>query len=143
MNANQNRGVIDTTNRMLAYLLNKPAFKENLRIVLKNIDPESSPELVKTLLWQDIEVSLGLLGALPDVANSLIRAIDEVLVQINDKFTPELLAGFIGSLLDEIDAVRLQHIIQNLQPLVRDISPLLKDFLQQIHNQITPDGGQP
>lgn len=144
MHANHNRGVINTTNRMLAGFLNKPEFKENLRITLKNIDPESSPELVKTLLWQDIEVSLGLLGALPGVANSLIRAIDELLIQIVDKFTPDLLAGFVGSLLDEIDAVRLQRIIQNIQPLARDLSPLLKELLQQAgHDSVTQDKGQP
>ena len=50
-----NKGIIDLTDRVLKELLKKPGFKEGVRTVLQNIDPESSRRLVRTILWQDPE----------------------------------------------------------------------------------------
>ena len=71
-----NKGVIDLTDRVLKELLKKPGFKENIRTVLQNIDPDSGRRLVRTLMWQDPEFFLGVLGAVPVVANTLIQCVD-------------------------------------------------------------------
>ena len=108
-----NKGVIDLTDRVLKELLKKPGFKETIRTVLQNIDPDSSRRLVRTLMWQDPEFFLGVLGAVPSIVNSLIQGVDEVLIQINEKFSPQLLHDFMKPLVLAIDKKTLESIIRN------------------------------
>ena len=92
MEERSNMGFIETRSRIIDELLEKTAFKDSLRLFLKNIDPNSCAELVRTLLGKDIEVPLALAGALPVIANCFIKAGHELIVQVRDKFSPELLA---------------------------------------------------
>jgi len=108
-----NKGVIDLTDRVLKELLKKPGFKEGTRTVLQNIDPESSRRLVRTMLWQDPEFFLGLLGAVPSIANSLIQCVDELLIQLNEKFSPQLLHDYMKSIVLSLDKETLESIVRN------------------------------
>ncbi|HPV50307.1 MAG TPA: hypothetical protein PLB14_11405 [Smithellaceae bacterium] len=108
-----NKGVIDLTDRVLKELLKKPGFKENIRTVLQNIDPDSGRRLVRTLMWQDPEFFLGVLGAVPAVANTLIQCVDELLIQLNEKFSPQLLHDFMKSIVLSLDKDTLENIVRN------------------------------
>jgi hypothetical protein len=108
-----NKGVIDLTDRILKELLKKPGFKEGVRTILQNIDPESSRRLVRTMMWQDPEFFLGLLGAVPSIANSLTQCVDELLIQLNDKFSPQLLHNFMKSIVLSLDKNTLESIVRN------------------------------
>ncbi len=108
-----NKGVIDLTDRVLKELLKKPGFKENVRTVLQNIDPESSRRLVRTMMWQDPEFFLGVLGAVPSIANSLVQCVDELLIQLNEKFSPQLLHDFMKSIVLSLDKETLENIVRN------------------------------
>ncbi|HNY50207.1 MAG TPA: hypothetical protein PLV50_04815 [Smithella sp.] len=116
-----NKGVIDLADRVLKELLKKPGFKEGVRTVLQNIDPESSRRLVRTMLWQDPEFFLGVLGAVPSIVNSLIQGVDEVLIQINEKFSPQLLHDFMKPLVLSIDKKTLESIVQNGKVLANQL----------------------
>ena len=116
-----NKGVIDLTDRVLKELLKKPAFKENVRTVLQNIDPESGRRLVRTLMWQDPEFFLGVLGAIPSIVNSLIQCVDEALIQVNEKFSPQLLHDFMKPLVLSIDKNTLESIIRNGKELTTQL----------------------
>jgi hypothetical protein len=116
-----NKGVIDLTDRVLQELLKKPGFKEGVRTVLQNIDPESSRRLVRTFMWQDPEFFLGVLGAVPSIVNSLAQCVDEVLIQLNEKFSPQLLHDFIKSLVLSLDKKTLENIVSNGKPLVTEL----------------------
>jgi hypothetical protein len=100
-----NKGVIDLTDRILKELLKKPGFKEGVRTILQNIDPESSRRLVRTMMWQDPEFFLGLLGAVPSIANSLTQCVDE--------FSPQLLHNFMKSIVLSLDKNTLESIVRN------------------------------
>jgi len=121
---------------LLKELISKPALKDDLRAVLKSMDgPDAGRELVKTFLWQDIEFSLGLMGGLPLIANALIRIFDELLAQLGDKFSPELLRGFIASLLEDIDTATLGQAIKRLHPLLDTLSPLFSELKQAVEKE--------
>ena len=107
------KGVIDLTDRVLKELLKKPGFKESVRTVLQNIDPESSRRLVRTMMWQDPEFFLGVLGAVPSVVNSLTQCVDELLIQLNEKFSPQLLHDFMKSIVLSLDKDTLESIVRN------------------------------
>jgi hypothetical protein len=116
---------------ILSEILKKPGFKDDVREALKSIDPQAGRELVKIFLWQDIEFSLGLLGGMPVIANIVIRAVDELLLQVNEKFSIELLKGFVDSLLKDIDMDSLNRALKNARPLIDALSPLVKKAWQE------------
>ena len=124
MEERPNIGFIETRSRIIGELLEKTAFKDSLRLFLKNIDPNSCAELVRTLLGKDIEVPLALAGALPVIANCFIKAGHELIVQVRDKFSPALLASFVESLLDEIDKETLARLIAEGRALGNDLAPV-------------------
>jgi hypothetical protein len=117
-------GYIETRSRILDELLEKTAFKDNLRLFLKNIDPNSCAQLVRTLLGKDIEVPLALTGALPVFANCFIKAGYELITQLREMFPPPLLASFVDSLLDEIDKDTLARLIAESRALGNDLAPV-------------------
>jgi hypothetical protein len=108
-----NKGVIDLADRVLKEMLKKPGFKEGVRTVLQNIDPEASRRVVRTMMWQDPEFFLGLLGAVPSIVNSLTQCLDELLIQLNEKFSPQLLHGFMKSIVLSLDKKTLESIVSN------------------------------
>jgi hypothetical protein len=126
----------DSANTFLKELLKKPSIKDDVRAVLKSMDdPDAGRELVRTFLWQDVEFSLGVLSGLPAIANVLIRAFDEILEQVDDKFAPELLHGFVESILAEIDTETLGKAMRKLRPIVENLAPLFKQAWQEAVKQ--------
>jgi hypothetical protein len=111
---------------ILSEILKKPGFKDDVRDALRSIDPDAGRELVKTFLWQDFEFSLGLMGGLPAIANTIIRAFDELLIQVNEKYPLELLRGFTDSLLKDIDTESLGRALENARPVIDALGPLFK-----------------
>jgi hypothetical protein len=116
-----NKGVIDLSDRVLKELLKKPGFKDGVRTILQNIDPDSSRKVVRTMLWQDPEFFLGLLGAVPSIVNSLTQGVDELLTQLNEKFSPQLLHDFIKSLVLSMDKKTLESIVRNGKILATEL----------------------
>jgi hypothetical protein len=117
-------------NSLLSELLKKPGFKEDVRDALRSIDPDAGRELVKTFLWQDLEFSLGLMGGLPAIANTFIRAVDELLIQVNEKYPIELLKGFADSLIKDTDTKSLGRALKNSRPVIDALSPIFKKAWQ-------------
>jgi hypothetical protein len=134
MENNTNTGFIETKSRILDELLAKTAFKESLRLFLKNIDPKSAPQLVRTLLGRDIEVPLAIVGALPAIANCFIKALDELITQVRDKFPPPLLASFVESLLEEIDKETLVRLINETKDLGKDLAPVFQSAWKSVED---------
>jgi len=103
----QNRkGVIEGGTRVLKELMGSPRFRQSLRILLNELDPENTPELVRTLMEQDPETPLGILGSAPKFANTAILGANELMQKLSE-FTPELLGSFSAELLNEIQAEKL------------------------------------
>jgi len=132
---NMDKGVIDLTDRIMKELLKKPVFKDGVRTVLTNIDPESSRRLVRTLLWQDPEFSLGLISALPPVVNAALSGIDELLIQLREKMSPLLLHDFLLSLASCVDRETLERVIKNGKELSVIILAIADEVFKEAKNQ--------
>ncbi len=100
------RGPIEGTSRIVRELLRTPRFKRSVGIILGELDPENAGLLIRTIMWEDPEFFLSLLGAAPDVANAGINALLELVRQLSG-FPTGLLASFISMILDDVDAESL------------------------------------
>ncbi len=120
-------GVLDAARRIAAVMLEKPVAKNSVRSVLYHIDPENAPSLVRELLWHEPELTFSLAAALPQIANCLIRAAEELTCEIG-KFPPELIHRFAALMLSDIDRESLTHTLSNLRELSLGLSPVLDEF---------------
>lgn len=105
----------------LKELINTPFLQEILRDTIVEMNPTHGPEVVRTLMWENIGMVLSLLDAVPQLANYLIGAISELFVQVDEKFPPTVLLELSRCTTEDIDTARLQagraaaaHIIQGL-----------------------------
>ncbi|TFG38448.1 MAG: hypothetical protein E4H39_00255 [Syntrophobacterales bacterium] len=121
MSDDHNRGIIDATNRIMGVLLKSPTFKSNVKSVLNSIDPDNARELARTILWEDPEIVLSLMGAVPSLANSMIRFLDEIILQVREKFSPELLHDFLGTILQDVDRETIRRIKLNLTNMLDEV----------------------
>ncbi len=120
------RGIIDSKRRILEEILGKTAFKDSLRHFLNNLDPENSPQLVRTIMSRDVEVPLALAAVVPVLANAVILGLDEAITQVKDKFPPALLNDFVRSLLEDIDRESLARLMAGVKELSEQLSPVFK-----------------
>ena len=130
------KGVIDLADRVLKELLKKPVFKDGVRTVLKNIDPTSSRQFVRTLMWQDPEFFLALISALPPIVNAAISGIDELLIQLREKMSPLLLHDFLRSMASSVDRDTLESIVKNGKGLAVDLFAMADEVLKETGEQI-------
>jgi len=93
---------------ILKEILATPFIKDMLRTYLNGIKPETGNSFVKTLIWQDMEFLFSIIAALPSIVNSVINAINETGMQLNEKITPELLRGYMGDVFSDIDTETLK-----------------------------------
>ncbi len=114
---------------LIMELIKKPLVKGMLRTHLKEITPETARSLVRSILWQDIEVVFGILGSLPSCINSLAAALGTLAGEINEKVRPELAKGFISSIIKDIDPAGLKDSARAVSILISNMiqaSPELK-----------------
>jgi len=137
-----NKGVIDLADRVLKELLKKPGFKEGVRTVLQNIDPEASRRVVRTMMWQDPEFFLGILGAVPSIVNSLTQCVDEVLIQLNEKFSPQMLHDFMKSIVLSLDKETLESIVRNGKLLATQLWVVAEETYNEQNASNTNTGGE-
>jgi hypothetical protein len=130
------KGVIDLADRILKELLKKPAFKDGVRTVITNIDPASSRQFVRTLMWQDPEFFLALISALPPIVNAAITGIDELLIQLREKMSPRLLHDFLRSMASSVDRDILESIVKNGKDLAVDLFAMADEVLKETGEQI-------
>ncbi len=106
-------GIIEAAQRVLRELLKSPRFKASVKVVLNSIDPESSPQLVRTFLWEDVDIFLDLLGVFPELINAFILGFKELVIQLRN-FPPEILAGFISQIMENVDGQALGQFLGEL-----------------------------
>jgi hypothetical protein len=94
-------------------------------------------------MWQDMEFFLGLLGAVPSIVNSLIQGLDELLIQLNEKFSSQLLHDFIKSIVLSIDKKSLENIAHNGKVLATELWTIAEETYQEQNDSNTnTEGGE-
>jgi len=129
----------DTTkSSVIKEILATPFVKDLIRSSLKSAACENDPPLVRTLLWEDPEVSLAVLSTLPHLANRCIGALNEAGREIDEKFSPDLLKGYLTAMGEDIDTDRViacteiwGKIISNLWEASPEFRKILADYLSQ------------
>ena len=128
----ENSAVMPTEGGVLKEVLSTPFVKDIIRSFLQSRKPDKTHPLVMTLIWQDPEVILSILGSIPPVVNSCVGALAEVGNQINEKLSPELIKEYFASILKDIDTDELKAFADSYAKLVKniwDVSPELRDVL--------------
>lgn len=129
MTNQSDKGVIDLADRVLSQLLNSATFKNNIRLVMNNLDPESARRLVRTVMWRDMEFSLSWVASSPALINTVIKLVDEVLNQINDKFPESMLTTFMRDVLADIDRETLDRAREKALSMYGILAPLIEEKL--------------
>lgn len=94
---------------LLREVLRTPPLKELILLQMKGIDPDNASGLVRTMMWEDPDVSMSLFGSLPDMVNWLLEFLLELGRQLDD--LPEPFLGEILKVLGEdVNRERLQEI---------------------------------
>jgi hypothetical protein len=117
---------------LIQEILRKPTVKDIVRGHLRAISPGSGRELVKVLIWQDFEFLFSILGSIPAAVNNVVGGLAQLVKEIHDKFSPQMLKGYIGSILSDVDQAELKDCGKEVMAMVRDVledSPELKTFI--------------
>ena len=138
----ENSAVMPTEGGVLKEVLSTPFVKDIIRSFLQSRKPDKTHPLVMTLIWQDPEVILSILGSIPPVVNSCVGALAEVGNQINEKLSPELIKEYFASILKDIDTDELKAFAESYATLVKnlwDVSPELRDVLAKaVTDEVPP-----
>ncbi|HEY9159506.1 MAG TPA: hypothetical protein VIS94_00265 [Desulfomonilia bacterium] len=113
-------------------LIKSPFIKGMIRRRLKEITPEEARSLVRTILWQDIEVVFGVMGALPSCINAAAAAMGTLAHELKAKVSPEMSKGFAMSIIQDIDTAIIKdstHALAELSGSIIEASPELKNFI--------------
>jgi len=132
-------GVIDFSNRVVRELLRTPKFKAQFKAMLNSLDPPAAAELVRTLMWEDTELFLDLIGVLPELLNTLFIGGRELAEQL-DKFPDPMLAAFFARVLGKIDGEALGRMMVALVDAYRRIRRVdgdpLRDQLSDLGRKV-------
>jgi len=106
--------------RVLREIMRTPAFLDVVRNNIGSLDPEDARGLVRAVLWEDVEVSLGVTGTVPEVVNYLVAAAGEVARQLGG-MPPALMERFLERMADEIDLDAIRALPGEFEPLLRSV----------------------
>lgn len=119
-------------------ILSTPFVKDLIRSSLKSAAFENDPPLVRTLLWEDPEFSLAVLSTLPHLANRCTGSLAEAGREIDEKFSPSLLKGYLTAMGNDIDTDRIvacaeiwEKIIANLWEASPEFREFIADYLSR------------
>ncbi len=93
---------------VLKEIMGTPFIKELLWNSLVDTDPANGPKLVRDLLWEDVGVALSVVDGLPAVLNYLIGAFSELIIQVEDKFSPAMLLSIVQAIEEDLDTEPLK-----------------------------------
>jgi len=136
-------GIVGEKTSLLASLLAQPEVKESLRLALADIDPDSGSRLVRTFMGADPEVGLTVAGAVPGLVNLVLKALLELVVTIRRSFPAPLLAGFVDSLLKDVNTQDLARLADEIRALAKDLGPALSSFTADLNRARSSRGDRP
>lgn len=103
--------------RVLREVIRTPVFLEIIKTNMVELDPESARELVRTLMWEDVGLSLSTVGMGPEVVNYLVEMLLEVGRQLSG-FPPPLLEAFLSRLASRVDREKVGMLPEVYGPLL-------------------------
>jgi hypothetical protein len=114
-------GPIDGLARILRELIKTPRFRQSVGILMSELDPQSARLLVRTLMWEDFSFFLSLAGSSPDVINTWVIALDELMEQMS-KMPEPLLTDFASGMVGKLNGEALGSAMAGALELIASIS---------------------
>ncbi len=105
MKQTQPSGVLEGLSRVLRELLRTPHIKQTVQILLRELDPENAPLLVRAIKEEDTELFLALLASAPKLIGVLAALVNEFLRQVH-AFPDGLVRSFAADLIAEMSVER-------------------------------------
>jgi len=106
--------------RLLREVIRTPTFMSIIRTNMDALDPACAKAAVRTMMWEDPELSLSLLGLAPDVVNYVIEAVLEMGRQL-DNLPGPLLDAFLEQVGQGIDRDKIRQIPAVFGPVVEKL----------------------
>jgi hypothetical protein len=106
--------------RVLREIIRTPAFLQIIKMHARDFDPESAREVVRTFLWEDADLSLSLVGTLPELVNYLSALVLELGRQMNN-FPGGLLDQYVSQAVTEIDLETFKEYPEVFGPLLENM----------------------
>lgn len=107
--------------RVLREIIRTPAFLQIIKVNASDLDPESARGAVRTFLREDPELSLSMMGTVPEVVNYLVAVVIELGRQVN-KFPGGLLEQYVSQIASEIDVAALREVPGAFAPLLETVN---------------------
>lgn len=104
--------------RVLREIIRTPAFAEMIKTNASGLDPEAARELVRTVLLEDVNLSLSISGTLPDVINYVLEAALEA-GRVFDGLPPKLITSFGEQVAERIDLEKVAELPLVYGPLLQ------------------------
>ncbi len=106
--------------RVLREIIRTPAFLEMIKTNSQGLDPAEARELVRAFLWEDPELSLSMVGTVPELVNYLAAAVLELGRQMNN-FPGGLLEQYVEQAAAEIDLDVFRQYPEVFGPLLENM----------------------
>lgn len=135
----ENNAAMPAAGGVMKEVLSTPFVKDLIRVNLQNIKPDKTHPLVRTLIWQEPEVVLAILGSIPSAVNSCTGALAEAGRQINEKFSSDLLRDYVGSILKDIDTEELKGLVQAYIALGKNLWDASPEFREMVGKALTEE----
>ena len=94
--------VVGAPARVLRELMRTPAFRELLKLSLQEGPPGSAASLARTLLREDVDLALSVLGSTPLALNRLVEFLLEMAEQLSS-FPAPILEDFLRQMAERVD----------------------------------------
>lgn len=106
---------------VLAEIIRTPLFKDILNNYLNDVDPRRGSTTAKVILWEDPQLVLSLLAAIPPMVNWIVAFLGELAKQTSDKFPPQLVTGFMTNLWEDIDKDTIEECVKSYGKLIKNL----------------------
>jgi hypothetical protein len=123
--------------RLLRELIKSPKFKASLKVMTGNINPDNAGGMVKTLVWEDVETSLGTVSALPALVNYMVQAARELVAQLNAFPTP-ILVAFLSQAVENIDFEAMEQTVGEFKLLLEKLHPVVEGLREASSGVLGP-----
>jgi hypothetical protein len=112
---------IDTEGGVIKEILATPFVKEIIRESINSAKASSSAQMVRDLMWQDMEFFFSLIATIPLVINSVIAVLSELGYQIDEKIEPGLLKDYMAEVIGEIDTDNALKGLKSYRSIVKKL----------------------
>ncbi|MHB8896785.1 MAG: hypothetical protein ACYC99_16645 [Candidatus Geothermincolia bacterium] len=106
--------------RLMREIIRTPAFLEIIKTNMVALDPEGARMAVRTVLWEDPELTLSIASTVPEVINYLVEAVVELGRQLG-QFPAPLLDAFLTQLVSGIDTGAMREAPVVYGPLLEKV----------------------